>query len=119
MGDNNNDKASAFFQAMSDQVSAQREQLSNNQGIDGTDLGLREMLGLRNSYNRFAAECVPVLASGKDCTTVFNTAAGKKLDVTVGYTKGVRVGIIPEGETVVRREVVFTPPTSLISRNDI
>lgn len=110
MGDSRNDKASAFFTAMGGLVSEQRARLTDSQGMNGTDLDIVDLLSLRKAYNQFEAECVPALAAGRDCTTVFNTSAGKRLRVDVSYTEGVKVGIIPKDEAAVKREVSFRLP---------
>lgn len=105
------EEAARFFKAMGDVVSDNRRQLTDNQGIKGTDLGLIELMMLKSSYNQFEASCVSQLAAGASCTTVFNTTGGKRLDVEVSMKNGVDIKITSPGpEANNTRKVSFRPP---------
>lgn len=101
-------KEAKFFAAMGDEVVRQRKQLTEDKGVEGTDLGTLELLALRSDYNKFEKECVPQLTAGSECTTVFNTRSGKRLDVTVSLQSGVDVNITSDQGA--SRKVAFRPP---------
>lgn len=111
MGDENKSKEQQFFETMGDLVSRNRSQLTDDKSVPGTDLGFIELLNLKSAYNKFERECVPKLSAGSECTTVFNTTGGKKLDVAVSMQAGVAIHITgTEGQ---KRKVSFKPPGAM------
>ena len=111
MADDGKSKEKAFFETMGELVSKNRAQLLEDQGVPGTDLGTFELWRLKGAYDKFEEKCVPLLAAGSECTTVFNTTGGKRVDVQVSMQSGVAIGITgSEGQ---KRKLTFTPPSRM------
>lgn len=105
----NQKQAADFFKAMGEVVSNNRRELTSDKGVAGTDMGMLELMRLKSAYNRFEETCVPQLAAGNSCTTVFNTTGGKRLDVEVSLTQGVEIHITNPEANNAKRKVNFKP----------